>query len=62
MWNLCNTDDLQFSEFSRFYKTYRDFIQTEFDLSNKKEELDNRSNLENFFNENKELIIEKMSK
>ncbi len=60
MGNFCLSQDKQFNEFSRFFKLYRDYIITEKDLTNKYE-LKNISNLEIFFNKNRDKIINKMS-
>lgn len=61
MGNFCTSDDREFSEFSKFFKLNREYIKIEADLTNKSE-LRSRAFLENFFNKNRDIIVDRMSK
>lgn len=61
MGNFCSSDDKELIQFSKFYKSNKDFIVTEFDLANKVE-TPNKQMIERFFNKSREKILEKMGK
>jgi len=61
MGNYCSTEDKDLNEFSKFYKTNKDYIVTETHLSNLAETRDTAF-LENLLNKKRNKVFEKMSK